>query len=49
MTQKGVSRGAADLAIYDPADTEAGRLVGRVVAREPNGTWIIAPDYLDQA
>lgn len=33
MTQQGVSRGAADLAVYDPADTEAGRLIGRVVAR----------------
>jgi type IV secretory pathway VirD2 relaxase len=33
MTQQGVSRGAANLAVYDPADTEAGRLIGRVVAR----------------
>jgi type IV secretory pathway VirD2 relaxase len=33
MTRQGLLRGAADLAVYDPADTEAGRLVGRVVAR----------------
>jgi Protein of unknown function (DUF3363) len=33
MTQQRVSRSAADLAVYDPADTEAGRVVGRVVAR----------------
>jgi type IV secretory pathway VirD2 relaxase len=33
MTRQELSRSDADLAIYDPADTEAGRLVGRVVAR----------------
>jgi Protein of unknown function (DUF3363) len=33
MTQQGVSRGAADLTVYDPAATEARRLTGRVVAR----------------
>ena len=33
MTREGLVRGAADLAIYDPAGPNAGRLVGRVVAR----------------
>jgi len=33
MAREGVIRGAVDLAIYDPAGPNAGRLVGRVVAR----------------
>ncbi len=33
MAREGVVRGAADLAIYDPTEPNAGRLVGRVLAR----------------
>lgn len=33
MGRTGLSRGAADIAIYDPTDWSAPRLVGRVVAR----------------
>jgi Protein of unknown function (DUF3363) len=33
MTRQGLLRGTADLAVYEPADSEAGKLVGRFVAR----------------
>jgi type IV secretory pathway VirD2 relaxase len=33
MAHEGLVRGAADLAIYNPTEPDAGRLIGRVVAR----------------
>jgi type IV secretory pathway VirD2 relaxase len=33
MAREGLARGAADLAIYDPIEPDAGRLIGRVMAR----------------
>src|SRR3546814_14903957 len=33
MVEKGIARSATDYAIYDPADANAGRVVGRLVAR----------------